>query len=120
MTQEELLEDTNRLLRRLVEMDEEQRAKAESLKEERGARRKSTEQTANNAMKEKLRELGLPEDVTEPSEKEMEARLKAARERSKENLEIAKQRQEQFQSQLLEELQTQSDLLRRIAEKLER
>jgi hypothetical protein len=114
-----MIEDTNRLLQRLIEINEEQRVRSEELKKDNEVRMKALKDKSDAAMKEHLIKRGLsPEDAG--SEEDWKTRAEEARKMSKERLEASQQQTLQFRTEMLQELKTQSDLLRQILEKLER
>jgi hypothetical protein len=120
VTHDELLADTNRLLQRLVEIDQTQRAESERFREEMEARREKMNEEQNESKTKRLVDLGLtPEDAALPEE-DWEVRHAEAQRNAHENIERARQKDEEYKEQLLAELRTQSDLLRQIAEKLGR
>ena len=71
-------------------------------------------------MKKRLEERGLPPEGLEGTSGEWERRREAASRRSLENLETLRERDETYKVELLAELRTQSEILRQIAERLER
>jgi hypothetical protein len=119
MSDSELLEETNRLLRKLVEIDEERRAENERAMKELEARRPMVE-LHNEALEERLKRMGIESEAAEVGENDWEKRLQEANRKTMENIETASARERQYKDELLAELRTQSDLLRQIVEKLGR
>lgn len=66
-------------------------------------------------MKVKLEERGAP---TEGTEEDWQKRLDEARQKSRENMELVREKDLKYKEELLQELRTQSDLLTQISEKL--
>jgi len=120
MSDQELLEDTNRLLRQLVEIDAQHRQDAEQSK----AKLDEINKDLENKRKERLRkfaaEKGLPAEVAEGEEEDWQKRLEETRRRSKENIELGKAKELEFREQLLAELRKQSELLQKIEARLSR
>ena len=120
MSSDELLEDTNRLLRRLVEIEAEQRELAAKTRLEFEEKKAAWTQENKDKMRDLLVERGVPKEVAEIPEVDFEKRRGETLRRSKENMESALAREKEYKTQLLEELRTQSELLRLIAERLDK
>ncbi len=104
MDQGSLIQETNALLKQILDMHAQQKAESE--------KQKADLEKSMAEMKEKYK--------TDDSEDDWEKRIQETREKTKTRLEESKQRELQFKTELMDELRTQSDLLRQIAEKLER
>lgn len=120
MSSDELLEDTNRLLRRLVEIEAEQRELAAKTRLEFEEKKAAWTQENKDKMRDLLVERGVPKEVAEIPEVDFEKRRGETLRRSKENMESALAREKEYKTQLLEELRTQSELLMLIAERLDK
>ena len=118
MTQEELIADTNRLLARLLEIDEIQRVESEEKRKEWAEDREQREEDRNERMREKLRERGVSEELLQGDNVDWEKRLQEVQEQQKKRIEEAKEREQKYKDDVLDELRAQTELLNRIAEKL--
>jgi len=105
MTHDELVADTNQLIRQLLEREAAAKAESERFLQESRSR---------------LAEIrgAKPNEAPEDLFADMDARRKEATAKAQENLKVATQREADFKDELLAELRIQSDLLRQIAEKL--
>lgn len=119
MPDDALLAETNRLIGRVLQLHEEQRAEGERMMAGHDERMAELRAKADAAMAESLKEHGATDEEAVGSSEEWEARRTAATRRTEENLETLRQRNEAHREELLVEMRTQTDLLRRIAERLE-
>ncbi len=117
MADPDLIAETNRLLRQLLESDAEAREQSKASRERLNAFREDLDAKREERRKTRLREDGFPEDA---SEDDLDARRKEAHRRSEENIAVSREREARYREELLQELRVQSDLLRQIAERLER
>jgi len=118
MSQEELIADTNRLLQQLVASEKAQKEEAERSRAEFETKFGDLSAKREETLKSKLGQRGLPSDLIDTPEEDWEKRINEARQKSKENLELMRQKDEQYKEELMQELRIQSDLLKQIAEKL--
>jgi hypothetical protein len=100
MAQDQLIQETNEVLKKILEIEEQKRAKVESLTSERST----------------IPDLQRPGNETK--EEDLEKRMKAAQDQSRENMRVIQERSKQYQEDVLNELRIQNDLLRQIFEKL--
>jgi len=114
-----LIADAHSKLQRLIELDREQRAKAKRWLKDRGRQKDETMAKAKEHLAERLIELGLSARDAEAFDEEWEARRKEAERRSKEILERFQSTYEEHRERMLDELRTQTELLRSIVAKLE-
>lgn len=119
MSDTELIVETNRLIQRFFDMREEQRVEAERHRVEHEAWQAKQDAEFQEGMREKLVEHGASTEGYDGTMEDWEARMKAVRAQAKERLEAEKAKEREYREQMLEEIQAQSELLRRIAEKLE-
>jgi len=119
MTPEELLADTNRLLQRLVAIEDERKAEAERYRAESDFSLAEMKKKTDESMAQRLKERGLSEDAAAGGDEDWDKRFKAVQQKSRENMDAMRVKDEQYKEQLLQELRTQSDLLKQIAKKLE-
>lgn len=115
---EALIKRTNELLERymeLVEREKEAQAKGESVFEEnlRVQQEKSTER-----MKERIKELGLSEDLAEGSDEDWQERHQAILDETNKRMQESHARSDQQMQDILAELRLQTSLLQQIQEKL--
>lgn len=103
MSDEQLIIETNELLRRLLEVE---------------AQRKANADLSRGALKERLAEIRTRAGVDKESDEALEARRLAAQAKSDERITQMREKEEEYRQRLLGELATQTDLLRRIGEKL--
>jgi hypothetical protein len=120
MTDSELLAETNQLLKRVVEIDQENRARSEAMRKENDRMHAEMDAKRKASMRSSLQELGLSVEDSDPSDDSWEERMKEVQRLSREKVELARKKEEHYRDQLLEELRIQSDLLKQIAEKLDR
>jgi hypothetical protein len=120
MADAELIEETNRLLRTILQNDAEQKARSAEAIEEIKKKGEKIDANFEEQRKKRLRDAGLPEEAVEGTEDDWEKRRREAQRKSRENIEASQKRHERYQEELLAELRTQSDLLRQIAERLAR
>lgn len=120
MSDQELLADTNGLLRKLLDLEEQRRIESEKSLREMQERMERMHAESDAALKSRLQAKGLSIDDAESSDEDWEKRLEAARSRAREQAQEAQQRIERHQAAVMQELATQTELLRRIAERLER
>lgn len=101
MSEADLIQETNQLMRRILELEEE---------------RKRQEERSRIELEEMQERIKARTEEVE--EDDWEARIRESQEEAaKASLEM-KEKDEMYKQQLIVELQTQSELLRRIAEKL--
>jgi hypothetical protein len=101
MSEADLIQETNQLMRRILEIEDERKRQEERSRIE------------LEEMQERIKAR-----TEEAEEDDWEARIRESQEEAaKASLEM-KEKDEMYKQQLMTELQTQSELLRRIAEKL--
>jgi len=118
MTPEELLADTNRLLRELAEAEAKVRADAEVKSAEFKEKMAKMAEEREAKQRELMKERGLPENELGTSDEDFDKRRKEAQERLNTNALAVRERESKFKDEMLAELRIQSDLLRQIGEKL--
>lgn len=118
MTDEELLADTNRLLRQFFDWDREQKAERERMEARWKADEERREAESKSFMADALKSKGVSLDGLDLTDENFEAKIKEIREKSQRNLEESKARELAFREDLLAELKIQTDLLNQIKEKL--
>lgn len=119
MPDTELIAETNRLLQRVLDLSEQRKSDSERGMVDFKAQMEAMKTKREEAMKTRLEEREVPTEVASADEEEIESRRKAALHRSQENIATMQARDREYKERLLAELSTQSDLLRRIAERLE-
>ena len=119
MGDEATLVETNRLLAEFVRLREEDRAEAERFRRETEEVTAKIEADGNRFLTEQLEKRGLPAELAEGTEAEWERRREEATRRTTENMTTLRDRDAEHKAAILAELRVQSDLLRRIAERLE-
>ncbi len=120
MPDDALLAETNHLLQRLLDLDADRKASTAAAKEKFDAMKTKMNADREETMRKRLEAEGLSAEDAAIPEEEWEARRKEAQRRSQENIETARMKDAEYKQTLLEELRTQSDLLRRIEERLAR
>ena len=119
MPETDLIAETNRLLRTILDHDAAQRARAEEMSGKMEKELAEVRAKTDERLTARLREQGLSEAALEGGEEDWEKRREEASRRSKERMEEATAREARYKEELLDELRTQSKLLQRIAERLE-
>ena len=118
MTNEELLLDTNQLLRKLFEIDEQNRAQAD---ESRASLKKQMEEVRARqaeAAKSPSTDLSVQEPAPSGAPQDWETRQKVATESGKARMEEMRALDQKYKEEVLEELRKQSEILKQIAERL--
>jgi hypothetical protein len=100
MSDPNLTEETHTLLKQLLELEQEQRRQREEFKK-------------------KMDEHPIRRHLEDNDQKEFEEKMKKTREESRKNLEESQERNRVHQQNVLEELRKQTELLERIAARLE-
>lgn len=118
MSSDDLLLETNQLLRRVVEIENERRAEAEKQRVEFEEMQKQTEATRSESFRTMLQDRGLSGEVLDLEGTNFDERFAEAQRKTEENLKAMREQDEMYKNSVLQELQTQSDLLKQIAEKL--
>lgn len=119
MKESELLAETNELLRRIVQIDDEQRHAAERSKAEIEQQMAEMKVVREKTTKQTLEAQGLSGEGIEGTPKDWEDRMKEAQRKSEENQRVMREKDEYYKNQLLKELSEQTRLLALIAEKLQ-
>lgn len=120
MTDAELLADTNRLLKQFFEWNEEQKAERAGAEEKFKVDQMRWSEEQKEWKAKALREKGLDVDGLDLDDETFKAKFNEIREKSRRQIEEAKKREIRYREELMAELQTQTSLLRQIAEKLGR
>lgn len=118
MTNDELLEETNRLLRRLFELDEKQKAENEEALKGFNFRMEEMKSKRDKKLNEELSKKGPEEEALQGGGTDWEARFKSVSEKSRVNLEEMREQDRAYKESLLHELRLQSEILKQIAGKL--
>lgn len=118
MTNEELLQDTNSLLRRLFELEEQNRLEAEKSRIEFEKLMEKTREEQDAGINERLVEVGVADSASMGSMDSWQQRSTEATRAAQQNIDEARAMDQEYKDALLAELRKQSDLLRQIAEKL--
>lgn len=118
MSQEELIANTNDLLRQVIEINRKREEEHARSKVELEATFTASKQKREEALAAGLRAHGHPDEIAEGSDEDWEKRMAEAQSRARENMEASRKKAEEHKDALLEEMRTQSELLRKIAEKL--
>lgn len=118
MADPELIAETNRLLQRFFDMRQQDKEAAEKHRLEHESWKAEQDENFQAGLREKLQERGAELEGFDGTMEDWEARMKAVRTQAKEKLEVEKVKERAYKDRMLEEMQTQSDLLRRIAERL--
>lgn len=119
MSPEELLTDTNRLLRQIVEIDQRQREESERARADFEATQKELEKNRTERLAQAVRDRGVDVNPELLDEDALDRKRQELQRRAKENLEEAKKKQQEHQELLLAELRIQTELLKAIAQRLQ-
>ena len=114
-----LIAETNRLLKRFFEMRQEEKEAAAKHHDEHEAWKAEQDAKFEASMREKLEERGASVEGFDGTMEDWEARMKAVQAQAKEKLEAEKAKEREYKDRMLEAMQAQSGLLRRIAEKMD-
>jgi len=118
MSQDALLLETNRILGRLLEIQEAHLREAEESAKE-AAEYEAEQKKRDEALQQALAQRGLDPRLVEGSDENWDARYEAATAKSRQKIEEAQAEEEKFREALLTELRIQSELLTQIAKRLE-
>ncbi len=119
MADAELIAHTNALLQQFFEMRQEEKEAAAKDHAQYEAWKAEQETQFEARLREQLEERGASVEGFDGTMEDWEARMRAVQALAKERLEIEKAKEREYKDRMLEEMQAQSELLRRIAEKLD-
>jgi|GEM_PF-5743954 len=121
MDQASLIAETNALLKQVLDADAARKAEAEKQRAEFETQMGGLKERTSARTGAPRKEAGAEDaDSAGDPDEDWEKRLKDAREKSRERMEQSAVREREFKAQLLEELRTQTELLRQIAERVVR
>lgn len=114
-----LIAETNSLLNRFFEMRQEEKEAAAKHSAEHEAWQAEQDAKFEENLQEKLRERGASVEGFDGTMEDWKSRMRAVQAQAKDKLEAEKAKEREYKGRMLEEMQAQSMLLRRIAEKLD-
>jgi hypothetical protein len=112
MDQQQLIAETNELLKRILDLEAERKVEAEQARVE-----------AEKSMKDfdlGMGRIGSPGSLVENDHADWEKRFAETQKKSRERIDAATEKDREYKADLLGELAIQTALLRQIAEKLKR
>ena len=120
MADDELIAETNQLLKRVLELDAEHRLETEKRIKELDDQRKEIKRRRQDEIAARLIEDGFSEADAHLSDEEWKERRWEAEKSAREQLIEAREREAKFRDELLSEMRAQTEVLRQIAERLEK